>query len=365
MKVGLFYEGLDARSQFIGGSMYLIQLGDKLREKGFATSLLAPFRNKIRVVEGEEETQGTLSSRLGSAKPVKVLTLNRLILNAREMFEGFDVMHSISWSSIPSSHLISKRSSIPFIFDCRTSLFNVNKSYNLYKLTVLRLFKPGYLIFCDEASLREYTSIFGHEGVGYIPTPVDVQHFKKDSQREAPRKCRILFASSLSREKGLLDLLRAVEDVLHRHSEIELIVAGDGPLRDHIWDLAADRSWLKYVGLVDHFQMPCLLNSVDLLVHPSYFESLSTTVLEGLACGVPVITTNVGGQFVLKDVVRLIPPSCPEKISEEILYMVENEDVRERHSREGRRYVEENNSWDTAIQQMIHMYKSLIGDPRK
>jgi glycosyltransferase involved in cell wall biosynthesis len=359
MKLALFYEGINAKTQFIGGSIYLMELHDRLRERGYVVSLLAPLRDKICIMTGERSHWAQFSC-LTSAKPVKVLTLNKLILNSRKIFKSFDVVHTISWGSIPSLSLTSKYSSVPFIFDCRSSLFNVNRSYNLYKLTVLRLFKPSYLIFCDEGSFRQYTRIFGCGGAACIPTPVNTQHFKKSTHQEASEKFRILFASSLSREKGLLDLLQAVENLLPYHSDFELVVAGDGPLRNYITKLATEKVWLKYVGLVDHSKMPRLLNSVDLLVHPSYFEGLSHTVLEGLACGVPVITTDVGGHFVLKDVVRLIPPSSPKKISEEILYMLENEDVRERYSREGRRYVEENNSWNRAIREVIHIYESLL-----
>ena len=360
MNVGLLSEGFNTKSQYFGGFLYLMQLGDRLREKGLEVSVFIPSGGRIKGLSAR--AYKSLPTLLPAFKPTKVLMLNKLLLESIDLFKSLDIIHSISWSSLPSLHLIAKhsRSSLHFIFDCRTSLLNINRSYNVYKLITLRFFKPNHLIFCDSKSLSDYERAFGGGGVTHIPTPVDIDKFKGEPRRHASEEFRILFASSLSREKGVLDLLRAVKHTRQFHSKLELIIAGDGPLRNVILDLAAEREWLKYLGPIEHSKMPSLLNSVDLVAHPSYFEGISRAVLEAMACRVPVITTNVGGHFVLKDVVRLIPPSSPKILSKEILYMLENEDERKRYGREGRRYVEANNSWNNAIQQIIAIYEFLL-----
>jgi len=360
MNVGLLSEGFNTKSQSFGGSLYLMQLEDRLRESGLEVSVFTPSGGRIKDLSaGASESLPTF---LPTFKPTKVLMLNKLLLKSADLFKSLDIIHSISWSSLPSLHLIAKhsRSSLHFIFDCRTSLLNINRPYNVYKLITLRFFKPGHLIFCDSKSLSDYKRAFGGEGVTHIPTPVDTDKFDGEPKRHASGEFRILFASFLSREKGVLDLLRSVEHSRQFHSKLELIIAGDGPLRDVILDLAAEREWLKYLGPVDHSKMPSLLNSVDLVAHPSHFEGISRAVLEAMACRVPVITTNVGGHFVLKDVVRLIPPSSSNILSKEILYMLENEDERKRYGREGRRFVEANNSWNKAIHRIISIYEFLL-----
>jgi len=366
MKVAFFYDGLDIRSHFFGGAIYLNKLGELLRREGINVSFLVPSKNIVRNMSLVKSSRGS-SLRRNSFKPLKVLTINKCILNSIDLLRSFDVIHSISWSSIPSLNLISKNSrfNTSFLFDCRTSLLNIKRSFNFYKLFVLKFFPPNYVIFSDEKSFRDYLNFFDYRRVEYIPIPVDLQIFKRYGEHELKNKFRILFASSLSHDKGLLDLLKAMKYILNHYSNVELLVAGDGPLRDYVLELSKERKWLRYLGFVDHYRMPMLLNSVDLLVHPSYYEAVSSTVLEGLACEVPVITTNVCGHIVLKEVVRLVPSSSPGRLSKEILYMLENEAVRKRYSRVGRRYVEENNSWDQAIQRVIHIYELLMKNTDK
>ena len=362
MKIALLYEGLNPENQFIGGSLYLLQFRDKLREKGFAPSL---FDLNYSIQETKRKTtQKIFSTGLISIKPVKVLVTNQLIFNRMKLLKEFDIIHSISWSSIPAIYYISKYSSTQFIFDCRTSLMNINRYYNIYKLAVLKNFEPNYLIFCDEGSYKQYLNIFNNKRVVYIPTPIDTYSFKKNNRTDMSPKFRILFASSLSSKKGLLDLLKVMEDLSTSYKEIQLVIAGDGPLREYVLNIAAKKKWLIYVGLVEHSRMPLLLNSVDLLVHPSHFEGLSRTVLEALACEIPVIATNVGGHFVLRNVLKLVPPSSPQQLNDAILYLFENEKVRKLLGVAGRKFVKKNNSWDMAIQRTISIYELLNDEKR-
>lgn len=138
---------------------------------------------------------------------------------------------------------------------------------------------------------------------GYAP------RFTPKQQREpgspSPRPFMIVASGRLASEKDHATLIRAV--ALSRHAkDIELLICGTGPLRRELRHMAAELLPGRWsIGFHDNAQMPALLRSCDLLVHPSIVDIESLSVLEGMASGlVPVIAKSAqsaAGQFALTD----------------------------------------------------------------
>lgn len=77
-----------------------------------------------------------------------------------------------------------------------------------------------------------------------------------------------------------------------------LLIVGNGPQRAELTRLADKygvASRVKFLGLVDHKDMPEVYNAADVLTLPSVREGMPNVILESLACGTPVVATNVGG----------------------------------------------------------------------
>ncbi len=77
-----------------------------------------------------------------------------------------------------------------------------------------------------------------------------------------------------------------------------LLIVGNGPQRGELARLADKydvASRVKFLGLVDHKDMPEVYNAADVLTLPSVREGMPNVILESLACGTPVVATNVGG----------------------------------------------------------------------
>ncbi|MCF2562257.1 glycosyltransferase [Bifidobacterium boum] len=120
-----------------------------------------------------------------------------------------------------------------------------------------------------------------------------------------PKPFRVVASGRLASEKDHVTLIRAV--ALSRHAEdIELVICGTGPLQHELRRMAGKLLPGRWsIGFHDNAQMPQLLRSCDLLVHPSIVDIESLSVLEGMASGlVPVIarsTQSAAGQFALND----------------------------------------------------------------
>ncbi|WP_307677093.1 glycosyltransferase family 4 protein [Streptomyces sp. V4I2] len=105
---------------------------------------------------------------------------------------------------------------------------------------------------------------------------------------------------------------RVVEELPHA----KLRIIGDGPRRSHVEALVDSlflREHVEFVGTVSHDRVPGLLTSARCFIHPSWSEGQPRAVLEGMACGLPVICSDISAhREMVPDVGRLVPPDDVE-----------------------------------------------------
>jgi len=121
----------------------------------------------------------------------------------------------------------------------------------------------------------------------------DKEHFKK---MLAPNGERILaHVSNFRKVKRVEDVIRVFEKV-HEKVPSKLLMIGDGPERQSAEELCRSLGVcydIRFLGKQE--QMDEILSITDLFLLPSQYESFGLSALEAMACGVPVISTNVGG----------------------------------------------------------------------
>jgi sugar transferase (PEP-CTERM/EpsH1 system associated) len=163
--------------------------------------------------------------------------------------------------------------------------------------------------------------------------------------------------------KDQLMLARAFVAALARHpdlrSRLRLVMVGDGPLRAEALHLLAaaglaDLAWLPG----ERSDVADVMRGLDCFVLPSLAEGISNTILEAMACGLPVIATRVGGNA---DLVTpgltgdLVPPADPEVMAEHIVRLARAPGVAAAQGRAGRLQAERRFS----MQAMVSTYQSL------
>lgn len=163
---------------------------------------------------------------------------------------------------------------------------------------------------------RKATIVPGNIGLPRFPC----EH--ADSNRSRIVK-RLIFVGAMGWRKGLQYLLRAIPQVLERHSSITLDVIGFGQEREKWENLARElgiSDSVRFLGKVaDPF--PAIAEA-DLMVVPSLFDSFPDTVLECFHVGTPVIGANVGGiPYQIGSDKYLFPPADPSAIAERILWL--------------------------------------------
>lgn len=164
--------------------------------------------------------------------------------------------------------------------------------------------KADKIIMVSKKALDEYHDIYPKykDKIIYIPNGININKFypienknliKKEYNIPEDKKV-ILYTGRFVREKGINLLLKSFEKINEHMTNFLFVLVGDGPLKPKIYELSRKYSNVQLLSPVTNDQMPNVYNFADVLVMASYFEGWSNTMGEALACGVPVVTTNVG-----------------------------------------------------------------------
>lgn len=146
-------------------------------------------------------------------------------------------------------------------------------------------------------------------------------------------------ALRLSRQKGIDVLVQAAPLIFQRYPRTALLVSGEGPLAKQLKDTVVDMGLANrifFLGFVEN--LPRFLASLDIFVLPSRTEGLGIILLEALACGVPVVATDVGG---IPEIITsgshglLVPAQNPAKLAAGIETLWEDQNLRRKLAERG------------------------------
>jgi glycosyltransferase involved in cell wall biosynthesis len=181
-----------------------------------------------------------------------------------------------------------------------------------------------------------------------IPYPVDVEKFKPDSTERS--KEVVLIGRVNASRKNVPLLIRAFERVKSRVPNATLTLIGQEPngvIKKEVRDAGIQDS-VKFAGYVDDIVQP--LTRASAFVLPSNQEGLGIAGLEAQACGTPVIATKCGGP---EDYVEhgangfLVPRNDESALSDRIVEILEDDELRSRLSKRSRQNVVDNYSHDS------------------
>lgn len=171
-----------------------------------------------------------------------------------------------------------------------------------------------------------------------------------------PAAFYLLFVGRDEPRKGLQVLLEALPRVRKRHPEVRLLVVGAEARGREVEGVI----WLG--RLPDHLLPPAYRTARVMVVPSLGGESFGIILLESMACGVPVVASDIlGYRSVVEDGTQglLVPPGDPEALASSILLLVEDEEARSRLAEEGRKRAEEF-SWDRLVSKVEEVYHEAL-----
>lgn len=165
-------------------------------------------------------------------------------------------------------------------------------------------------------------------------------------------------------KNGVDTLMESARIAIRKNPKLVFLVIGKGPdfneVKTKIAQWGLIRSF-RLAGFVSDEELPLYYNAADFFVLPSKSgEGLPLVALEAMACGLPLIATDVGGirEIMIKDYGKIVPPNDPQSMAEAVLMFSEIDFEEQR--KDLRKIVEQRFSWDGNVERLIHLYEELI-----
>lgn len=171
-----------------------------------------------------------------------------------------------------------------------------------------------------------------------------------------------LFVGTVEPRKNLARLIEAFERA-GRHLEHSLVVVGakgwkTSPIYRAI-ETSRVRDRIQLLGFVADADLPAIYNLADAFVYPSLYEGFGIPIVEAMACGTPVVTSNVSAMpEVAGDAALLIEPLDPHGLAEAMERIVQDGALRNSLRAKGLERAKRF-SWDTSAAQVVQSFREL------
>lgn len=365
MKVLLFSD--PSSSHTVKWANGLAERGIEVIVYGFSTFSKHNYSDGIRVETSpriSDETKAQKDGAFGKITYFKLLSeLKSVISNEKP-----DILHAHYGSSYG---LIGALSGFhPFIVSYWGSdLFVFAKKNFINRLITNYVSSKSNVITVTSDYLANVLKKYSTKTPIVIPFGIDLNKFTfKESKINDSETIVIGIVKLLKDIYGFKILIDAFDIVLKKYKtkKVKLLIVGDGEKRNEyeqrVARLGISKS-VEFAGLVQPINIMEYYNKIDIAVFPSYDESFGVALIEAMACGIPVIASNISAfKEIFKDgdVGDLVLNLEKEDFANKIIYYLENPNYYQRKHKQARAHVEKYYSLQENISKMIEVYESTL-----
>jgi len=326
------YEG-DPTVHFLGEAVA------KLRERGLDVEVVSPMSFQHFGIAYGAGVMGNLRREPWRTAFVPVM-LRNFRAAARGHARDADLLHA-HW--LPTG-LVAASLGKPFVLTVHGTDAELARRAPSLARWVLR---KARLVICVSNALADAVRGLGIEHVRVIPNGVEIPPFV----REPVSPPEVLFAGRLSREKGILELVEAAR-------EMNLVVAGDGPLRPQVPGA---------LGFLPHRELGELYERAAVVACPSHREGFNVVCGEAMAYGRPVAAGGGGGLLDLvvdEETGLLVPPRDVAALRAALERLLGDVELRKRLGAAARERARTHFSWDRVTDATLAAYDEALMQSR-
>lgn len=339
-----FLIGLFPPKWLAGTEIATYYLAEHLAQRGHEVHVITSLDEGLPV---ESQEKGFYIHRIPKVRirfPGVFIFWADIIRNIRKISP--DIVHAQSLgAAIPA--LISKKIfKIPYaVWGQGTDVYLPNLVTKLSSRIILK--NANAVIALTNDMKRAMQAIYDRD-ILVVPNGIDLRGYTEKSliQKAEESETIILFVGRLHPVKGVQYLIQAMQIVHKELPDVKLVLVGHGEEKDYL-EILTDRLGLRecvdFVGGVPHEKIPDYMYHADIFILPSLSEGFPVTILEAMACGLPVIATKVGG---LPDIIEegmngyLVEAKKPDEIADKVLMLMQNDVMRENISANNRKKAE-------------------------
>lgn len=308
----------------------------------------------------------------------------------------YDLIHSHYWMSGIAAIELSEIWNIPFLQMFHTLVLMKNRIARTpqevegeYRILGEKkvISKANRIIAATlaEKSQLEFLYDVPSSKISVIPPGVDTRHFypiPKDEAKEVvgvPENTRtILFVGRIEPLKGIDKLVQAIS-IIQKNGGLRccphnLVIIGGEPnaksedmnaemarLQDMVEDLKIE-NFVIFLGKQDQQMLPYYYSAAEVVVMPSHYESFGMVALEAMACGTPVVASQVGGlAFLVRDGETgfVVPGNDVETLAKRLIELIKDEELRNKLGNKSAEYAQLY-AWENISEKMIEVYNQVL-----
>ena len=391
MKIGYFITNFPYRTAYFdryfcgGGGAVAYNLAINIAQRGNDVSV---FTTSVDSKDSIEKYENVSIYRYGT----KFQILNRNIsfsMLFKPLKLDVDIVHLHATASpidLLSALLYAKKKKKPMVLTYHGDVDVIHDGIShklaayFYDKLIDKLLSYANVIISPSEHYIEESRFLGkyRDKIVVIPNGINIEEFGIPySKEECRRKLGlltdeniILFVGVIHSYKGSDVLIKAMPKIIKEVPNAKLIFVGKEGEKGGIEvfeklskKLGVEKN-IKFAGFVgSSFKKAFYYRSADIFALPSIIlEIFGIVNLEAMACSVPIVASKIGG---VPDVVKegenglLVPPKDSETLADAIIYLLENDDIRERMGKNGRKKVEDY-SWVRIADETEKVYERLI-----
>ncbi|MBC8554277.1 MAG: glycosyltransferase [Candidatus Brocadiales bacterium] len=333
-----------------------------LREGGF-------FADKL-VKEGIDVKILHIST---SRNPLSIYKLYRLLKSHK-----FDIIHTHAYSAGTIGRVSAFLAGVPVIISHNQNVYDYYNKYYHFVERFLSYITDG--IICVSDVVKKFANeTQGIDTKKLVTIYNGIENLRSVSRKETSALRKELgipidhsvigVIAQFSEKKGFGYLIRSASILLKCRKDVNFLLVGDGTIMGDMKQLCHNLKIEKNVIFAgERSDIPEMLSLIDIFVLPSIREGLPLAILEAMACGKPVIATNVGGvPEVVKNGINgiLVQPQDPEALHGAMKELLNDAGKRERMGRAGRDICAKGFSSRVMVDRIEELYDILLERKRK
>lgn len=177
---------------------------------------------------------------------------------------------------------------------------------------------------------------------------------------------KIICVSRLDDKKGLEYAIQSMVDILKLYPDATLKIIGDGYYRQTLEQLVRTLNLtnsVHFMGLIPNNEIPNELRASDIFLLPSLHEGFALTLLEAMACGLPIVSTPVGSVPEIMNVWEngiMVPLKDPDQIAKAIITIFNDTALKLKYGERSVNAINESLTWKSIAKKYETLYNSVI-----
>ncbi len=312
-----------------GLSNHVNTLSKKLIKQGHEVFIITfPNKNNIKKIN-EIQIIRPPGKDIRYLNELTILLKGKKLLENLIQKENIDIIHA--HSIFPQGTIatqIGEKYNIPTYITCHGIDFYKFYKFPFFKQHIQRVLNKADNILAVSQELADEINQTGVKNIQKKTSvhlnAVDIHRFKEIPNKTKKETPTVIFVGMLNKRKNLTTLLDAKKK---SHINYQLLIVGDGPQKNKLKNKVQKENIKNVTFLGRRTDIENILPQTDLFVLPSFSEGLSVALIEALACGLPVIGSNIPGmkEAITPDVGLLINPHSSSSIRDAIDKILTNE----------------------------------------